>query len=217
MHPHQDRVALPDDSRHSPVRCCFVCLPCSWAGDALVWALPCLEYKQPLISAISPNPSRTLASALCPSSFSSPKGYFPLGSLQHLHTCPGHTISAGLVPTSWTEFCRSGPIRYLHCCCKPHPRTHKTLLQCWLQLNQICHASPVWIWSLDGLCFGPNPYLCSLCSLSCGWEFKEGCMEKVATSLLSEWDSILAEKDASLWIHQPSWPTEKARMQESGM
>lgn len=42
-------------------------------------------------------------------------------------------------------------------------------------------------------------------------------MEKVATSLLSEWDSILAEKDASLWIHQPSWPTEKARMQESGM
>lgn len=124
MHPHQDRVALPDDSRHSPVRCCFVCLPCSWAGDALVWAPPCLEYKQPFRSAISPDHSRTLASALCPSSFSSPKGYFPLGSLQHLHTCPGHTISAGLVPTSWTEFCRSGPIRYLHCCCKPHPPMH---------------------------------------------------------------------------------------------
>lgn len=105
MDPHQDRVALPDDSRHSPVRCCFVCLPCCWAGGALVWGLPCLEYKQPFTSATSSYHSRTLASALCPSSSNSPKGCFPLGSLQHLHTCPGQTISAGLVPTSCTKFC----------------------------------------------------------------------------------------------------------------
>lgn len=163
MDPHQDRVALPDDSRHSPVRCCFVRLPCCWAGGALVWALSCLEHKQLFTSATSINHSRTLASALCPSSSNSPKGCFPLGCLQHLHTCPGHTISAGLVPTSWTEFCRSGLIRYLHYCCRPHPPMHTQIpLQCWLQLDQICHASPVWIWSLDGLCFGPHPYLCSL-------------------------------------------------------
>lgn len=124
MDPHQDRVALPDDSRHSPVRCCFVRLPCCWAGGALVWALSCLEYKQLFTSATCINHSRTLASALCPSSSNSPKGCFPLGCLQHLHTCPGHTISAGLVPTSWTEFCRSGPIRYLHYCCRPHPPMH---------------------------------------------------------------------------------------------
>lgn len=42
-------------------------------------------------------------------------------------------------------------------------------------------------------------------------------MEKVTTSLLNEWDGILAEKGASLWIYQPSWPAEKVRMQESGM
>lgn len=69
-------------------------------------------------------------------------------------TAQGVPFHLGLFPLVGQEFCRSVPSDICIIVINPtHSCTHTTPLQCWPPLDWICHASPVWIWPLDGLFF----------------------------------------------------------------